>query len=81
MRVKPMSMLGINELALVENLAGDVHNPRKRSHLGRADRREIIKVLHFLYHYDTKKHKHYIVCSNQKVKGLGKKHISVVRPV
>jgi hypothetical protein len=50
-----------------------VHNPGKRSHLGTADREERLnKVPHFLYHYDTKKHKTCIVYSNQKVKGAGK---------
>lgn len=56
--------------ALVESLVGDTRNPRKRSHHGSADREERLnKFPHFIYHYEQKKHKDCIVCSNRKVKG------------
>jgi hypothetical protein len=40
MGVKQMSHVK-NRWALVENLVGDVHNPRKRSHPGTAERENI----------------------------------------
>jgi hypothetical protein len=47
-----------NGQALVENLAGNVHNPRKKSHLGSAEREERLSTApHFLYHYEKKKKK------------------------
>jgi hypothetical protein len=68
--VKPVSRVTYRR-ALVDNLVGSMRlNPRKRSHLGSADREERQnKVSHFLYHYDAKKHKDCIVCRNRKVKG------------
>jgi hypothetical protein len=59
--------------ALVENLVGDVRNPIKKSHQGSAVREARLNTaLHFLYHYEKKKHKDCIVCSNRKVMGARK---------
>jgi hypothetical protein len=67
--LKPVSHVTYRR-ALVDNLVGSTRISRKRSHLGSADREERLnKASHFIYHYDAKKHKDYIVCSNRKVKG------------
>jgi hypothetical protein len=59
--------------ALVENLVGDVRNPRKGLHPGSAAREERLNIApHFLYHYDNKKREDCIVYSNCKVKGARK---------
>jgi hypothetical protein len=48
-------------------------NPRKRSHLVTAEKEDgLNKASLFLYHYDRKKHKDHLLCSNQKVKGARK---------
>jgi hypothetical protein len=71
MGVKEMSHVKYRQV-LVENLIGDVCNPRKRSHPGSAEREERLNTApHFLYHHE-KKHKDCIVRSNQKVKGARK---------
>jgi hypothetical protein len=59
--------------SLVESLVRDVRNPRKRSHPGSAEREERLNQKpHFLYHFENKKHKDCIVCSNRKIKGARK---------
>jgi hypothetical protein len=58
MGVKQMSHVKYQQ-ALVENLVGDVHNPRKSSHPGSAGSAErevrLIKAPHFFSHYEEKR--------------------------
>lgn len=72
--MQPMSHVKFRR-SLVESLVAGVRNPRNRSRPGSADREERLnKLPHFVYHYEQKKHKDCVVCSNRKVKG-GRKEI------
>jgi hypothetical protein len=58
-----------------------VHNPRKGSHPGTAEREERPNIApHFLYHYD-KNTKTALCAAIGRSREPEKKHISVVRPV
>jgi hypothetical protein len=52
---------------------------QERGHIREQQKERLNKVSHFLYHYDTKKHKRVHCAQQSDSQGSLKKHISIVK--